>query len=272
MNRCFAGHLGVRGPDAPLLQHMAASHDPVDQIGLMAELGFAGVFDNYLLLRDEEDHLRIGAEVRRRAMRMGSFVHDPLRWDQPAWIDGSALASLERTIAAAARTGAGSVTCITAGIRDPAKDRRGMAENLRRAADAIPADGPLLCVEATHPAFAPGLLIEQVEDALDVVRLADHPKVRLALDLGHVALHGRDPVEVIGLAADRIGTVQIADLPGRIEPGAGKLDWPAIFAALDSAGYAGLLELELEPQEAGEAGERAMVARLAGLGLGRSVT
>lgn len=269
MNRRFAGHLGVRGPDAPLLQHMAASQDPVDQIGLMAELGFAGVFDNYLLLRDEEDQLRIGAEVRRRAMRIGSFVHDPLRWNQPAWIDGSALASLERTIAAAARTGAASVTCITAGMGDPAKARCSMADKLRQAADAIPADGPLLCVEATHPAFAPGLLIEQVEDALEVVRLADHPKVRLALDLGHVALHGRDPVEVIGLAAGHIGNVQIADVPGRIEPGAGELDWSGIFAALDMAGYVGLLELELEPLEKGEAGERAMVARLASLGLGR---
>ncbi len=270
MNRRFAGHLGVRGPDAPLLQHMAASHHPVDQIRLMADLGFAAVFDNYLLLRDEADQGRIGTELRRHGMAMGSFVHDPMRWDQPAWIDGSALASLDRTMAAAGRTGAASVTCITAGIGDPAKDRRSMADNLRRAAEAIPADGPLLCVEATHPAYAPGLLIEQVEDALEVVRLAAHPKVRLALDLGHVALHGRDPVKLISLAAGHIGTVQLADVPGRIEPGAGKLDWPGIFAALEGAGYAGLLELELEPLEQGEAGERAMIARLAGLGLNRS--
>jgi hydroxypyruvate isomerase len=271
MSRRFAGHLGVRGPDAPLLQHMAGSADPVDQIALMADLGFAAVFDNYLLLRDEADQDRIGMELRRHGMAMGSFVHDPLRWDQPAWIDGSALASLDRTMAAGVRTGAASVTCITAGMGDSAQDRRSMADNLRRAADALPADGPMLCVEATHPAFAPGLLIEQVEDALEVVRLADHPKVRLALDLGHVALHGRDPVELIALCVGLIGNVQIADVPGRVEPGAGSLDWSSILVGLDSAGYAGLLELELEPLEKGEAGERAMVARLAGLGLGRSV-
>jgi hydroxypyruvate isomerase len=174
-------------------------------------------------------------------------------------------------MAAGVRTGAASVTCITAGMGDSAQDRRSMADNLRRAADVLPADGPMLCVEATHPAFAPGLLIEQVEDALEVVRLADHPKVRLALDLGHVALHGRDPVELIALCVGLIGNVQIADVPGRVEPGAGSLDWSSILVGLDSAGYAGLLELELEPLEKGEAGERAMVARLAGLGLGRSV-
>lgn len=270
MNRRFAGHLGVRGPDAPLLQQMAGSADPVDQIRLMADLGFAGIFDNYLLLRDEGDQARIGAELRRLNMDMGSFVHDPLRWDQPAWVDGTALASLDRTIAAAARSGAASVTCITAGCGDPAHDRRTMAEMLRRAADRLPPDGPMLCVEATHPAFAPGLLIEQVEEALEVVRLADHPKVRLALDLGHGALHGRDPVELIALSVGLIGTVQIADVPGRVEPGAGSLEWPSILAALDAAGYAGLLELECEPLEKEEAGERAMIARLAGLGLARA--
>ncbi|MBP8232519.1 MAG: TIM barrel protein [Rhizorhabdus sp.] len=269
MSRRFAGHLGVRGPDAPLLQHMAGSADPLEQIRLMADLGFAGIFDNYLLLRDEADQARIGAELRRLNMDMGSFVHDPLRWDQPAWIDGTALASLDRTIAAAARSGAASVTCITAGSGDPAADRRAMADMLRRAAERLSPEGPMLCVEATHPAFAPGLLIEQVEDALEVVRMANHPKVRLALDLGHGALHGRDPVELIRLAAGLIGNVQIADLPGRVEPGAGSLDWPSIFAALDAAGYGGLLELECEPLEKEEAGERAMVARLAGLGLGR---
>lgn len=266
----LAGHLGVRGPDAPLLQQIAGSADPVDQIRLMADLGFAGIFDNYLLLRDEADQARIGVELRRLNMDMGSFVHDPLRWDQPAWVDGTALASLDRTIAAAARSGAASVTCITAGCGDQADDRRAMAEMLRRAADRLPPDGPMLCVEATHPAFAPGLLIEQVEDALDVVRQAHHPKVRLALDLGHGALHGRDPVEQIALSVGLIGTVQIADVPGRVEPGAGSLDWLSILAALDTAGYAGLLELECEPLEKEEAGERAMVARLAGLGLGRA--
>ncbi len=270
MSRRFAGHLGVRGPDAPLLQHMSGSADPIEQIRLMAELGFAGVFDNYLLLRDDADQARIGAELRRLGMNMGSFVHDPLRWDQPAWIDGTALASLDRTIAAAARSGAASVTCITAGCGDPAADRQAMADMLRRAADRLPPDGPMLCVEATHPAFAPGLLNEQVEDALEVVRMADHPKVRLALDLGHGALHGRDPVELIGLAAGLIGNVQLADIPGRVEPGAGSLDWQGVFAALDAAGYAGLLELECEPSEKEEAGERAMIARLAGLGLGRA--
>jgi len=268
----LAGHLGVRAPDLPLLRHIADPLDVEAQVAALAANGFAGVSDNYLLLRDEATQRRIGAAVLRHGLRMGSFVHDPLRWNEPAWIDGSAIATLEASAAAAERSGSRSITCITGRVADDnaAPQRRSMAEALRRAADRLGDAGVTLCVEPTHPLFAPGLLVEQVEEALEVVALADHPHVRIALDIGHVALHGRDPVAAIGLAAEMIGNVQIADVPadgpGRVEPGAGTLDWVAILGALDAAGYDGLIELELEPAETGEAGERAMLSRLTGLG------
>ena len=100
-----------------------------------------------------------------------------------------------------------------------------------------------------------------------MVRAAAHPHVRLDLDLGHVALHGGDPVAAIAEAHGLIGMVQVADVPGRVEPGAGTLDWPTILAALDEV-YSGLVELELEPAGTGAAGEHAMLSRLARLGLG----
>ncbi|MES2497991.1 MAG: sugar phosphate isomerase/epimerase family protein [Pseudomonadota bacterium] len=271
--RAFAAHLGVRAPDRPLLHHIAGPVAVDRQISVLAAHGFAGVSDNYLLLRDAATQALIGDAVREHGLRMGSFVHDPLRWNAPGWIDGSALDSIAATAAAAARTGSRTVTCITGRVdgENAAPQRRSMAETLRRAGDLLEDSGVVLCVEATHPAFAPGLLIEQVEEAIEVVTLAAHRQVRLCLDLGHVALHGRDPVAAIGMAAGLIGNVQIADVPadgpGRVEPGAGRLDWAAIFAALDAAGYDGLLELELEAAEPGKAGERAMLSRLAGLGL-----
>lgn len=265
----LAGHLGVRAPDAPLLPALAGSADPLAQIDLFAALGFAGVADNYLTLRPAAAQERIGAAAARHGLAMGGFVHDPLRWNGPGWIDGAALDVLDISLAAAARSGGRTITCVTgrlAGLDDAAQ-RRAMAANLARAADRAGRDGVVLCVEATHPAFAPGLLIERVADALAVVRMADHPCVRIDLDIGHVALHGDDPVAAIAAAGDLIGMVQVADVPGRVEPGAGTLDWRAILDALDGVGFAGLLELELEPAAAGEAGERAMLTRLAGLGL-----
>ncbi|AHE55098.1 sugar phosphate isomerase/epimerase family protein [Sphingomonas sanxanigenens] len=265
----LAGHLGVRAPDAPLLRGIAGATDPLAQIALFATLGFAGVADNYLALRAPELQARIGAAVADHGLEMGGFVHDPLRWDAPAWIDGSALDALDATLAAAARTGSRAVTCVTGRLpaMDLAVQYQAMAGNLARAADRAGRVGVTLCVEATHPAFAPGLLIERLCQALTVVRAANHPFVRIDLDLGHVALHGDDPVAAIAAAGALIGMVQIADVPGRVEPGAGMLDWPAIFAGLAEAGFTGLAELELEPAAPGAAGERAMLARLTRLGL-----
>lgn len=265
----LTGHLGVRAPDAPLLPAIAGSADPIAQVALFAALGFAGVADNYLTLRPPDLQARIGQAVADHGLAMGGFVHDPLRWDAPAWIDGTALDALDVTLAAAARSGSRTVVCVTGRLpaMDLAVQRQAMAANLARAADRAGRAGVTLCVESTHPAFAPGLLIERLCHAIAVVRAAHHPFVRIDLDLGHVALHGDDPVAAIEAAGKLIGMVQIADVPGRVEPGAGTLDWRAIFAALAEAGFTGLVELELEPAEKGEAGERAMLARLARLGL-----
>jgi hydroxypyruvate isomerase len=277
----LAGHLGVRAPDAPLLRHLAGSADPVAQIALFAGLGFAGAADNYLVLRPAAEQVRIGAALRDHGLAMGSFVHDPLGWNLPRWSATDAegrhalAAAFDISLAAAARSGGARITIVTG--RDPGvaadRQRGAMVANLRAAGNRAAAAGVMLCVEPTHPAFAPGLLIERWPDALALVRAVDHPAVMLNLDLGHVALHGDDGVAAILACAPWTAMVQIADVPGRVEPGAGRLDWHAAGAALDRVGYDGLVELELEPAEPGEAGERAMLARLVGLGmLGGSVS
>src|SRR5258706_9988742 len=81
----FAGHLGVRSPNMPLFRHLAGSPDPVAQIELLAELGFAGVSDNFLCLRPPDEQHRIGRMLVSCGLEMGSFVHDPAGWNQPGW-------------------------------------------------------------------------------------------------------------------------------------------------------------------------------------------
>lgn len=263
----LAGHLGVRAPDLPLFRHLAGSGDPLAQIALLADLGFAGAADNFLTLRPAGSQTAIGEALARHGMEMGSFVHDPAHWDRPTWSapDREALgAALAVSLEAAARSGSRTLNCIT-GL-DPARDRPAqiacMADNLAWAGDRAAAYGVALCVEATHPAFAPGLLIERAAEALRLVERVDHPHVRLNVDIGHIAMHGDDVEAAIRAGVGRLGMVQAADAPGRIDPGAGRLDWPAILAGLQEAGYAGLIELEFEPMEPGVEGERALLARL----------
>jgi hydroxypyruvate isomerase len=271
----LAGHLGLRAPDAPLLRHIAGSGDPVGQIVLFDALGFAGASDNYLTLRDAAEQEQIGRALKKHDLAMGSFVHDPLRWDQPTWsvADGQGRAvlsaAMDISLAAAKRSGGATINCITG--RDPdlsfGEQVARMGENLKWQGDRVLSQNVILCVEATHPSFAPGMLLERWWDVCELVRVVDHPAVMVNLDIGHVALHGDDVVAAIEGSAQMIGMVQAADVPGRVEPGAGSLDWVAIAAALDRANYRGLVELELEPAGEGEIGERAMLSRLANLGL-----
>ncbi|HUD90347.1 hypothetical protein [Sphingobium sp.] len=72
-------------------------------------------------------------------------------------------------------------------------------------------------------------------------------------------------MSALAACRDVIGLIQIADIPGRIDPGLGQLDWPAILRQIVEQGYEGLLELEFQPVNPSAAGETAMLARLADL-------
>ena len=270
----FAGHLGLRAPDLPLFRHLVQSIDPVDHINMLADLGFAGVQDNYLTLRTPEDQTRIGAAVARRGLEMGSFVHDPLNWNQPCWSrdDDAGRDALSRafeiSIAAAGRTGSRHVNCVTG--FDPARPRAeqvgAMLRNLARLADRAAAAGVILCIEATNAAYLPGMLIDDLAEAGGMVNAIDLPSVKLMFDIGHIAMSNQDAPAAIDIMADRIGTVQAADISEdgltRVDLGAGTLDWPAILKRLRDVGYKGLVEIEHMPLEDSRAGEETLIARL----------
>ncbi len=66
-------------------------------------------------------------------------------------------------------------------------------------------------------------------------------------DVYHLTVNGDDPLAVLRTHADRIGHVQLADAPGRHQPGTGTLDVGAVLSALAEVAYAGWVGLEYEP-------------------------
>jgi hydroxypyruvate isomerase len=74
--------------------------------------------------------------------------------------------------------------------------------------------------------------------------------VALLLDLYHLAVNGDDVEKAIGAAAGRTGHVQIADAPGRNEPGTGELDIDAHLRRIAATGYDGWVGLEYKPSGA----------------------
>ena len=78
---------------------------------------------------------------------------------------------------------------------------------------------------------------------------AGEPNLGLLADLYHLAVNGDDVDKVIADHAARIAHVQIADAPGRNEPGTGKLPLQRQLADLEAGGYAGWVGLEYKPTD-----------------------
>ncbi|MGR6318286.1 TIM barrel protein [Micromonospora soli] len=159
---------------------------------------------------------------------------------------------------------------VLAGRRLPDVDewdqRRCLTDNLRWAADLAAAAGLTLVVEPINDRDIPGYLLPRVPDVIALLDQVGRPAVKLQLDAYHVAAMGDDVAKTVAAAAGALGHVQIADFPGRHEPGSGALDVEALLAALDVAGYDGGLALEYEPTGPSAASLRAVAARHPRLG------
>ncbi|MEU4565236.1 TIM barrel protein [Micromonospora sp. NPDC023956] len=136
-----------------------------------------------------------------------------------------------------------------------------LADNLAWAAEVAAATGRTLVVEPINDHDIPGYLLPRVADVLALIDRLGHDRVRLQLDTYHVAVMGDDVPATVATAGARLGHVQIADHPGRHEPGTGDLDVDALLAALAGVGYTGALGLEYLPTGPSAASLAAVTAR-----------
>ncbi len=121
-------------------------------------------------------------------------------------------------------------------------------ENLAHAAKAAEAIGATVLVEpVSGPKPYPLRTAAQVVAVLDRVNTAGAGNVGFLCDLYHLASNGDDIPAAIDRYASRIAHVQIADAPGRGEPGTGTLDLDGHLTALAAAGYRGWVGLEYKP-------------------------
>ena len=96
----------------------------------------------------------------------------------------------------------------------------------------------------------PGSLLDRTSEAAYIARGVDSPFFGVLYDLYHSTVEGEDVAAELANAGSLIRYVQIADAPGRGEPGTGNIDWPASLGLLRSSGYNGPIGLEYTPQSA----------------------
>jgi hydroxypyruvate isomerase len=93
----------------------------------------------------------------------------------------------------------------------------------------------------------PGALLDRTSEAVYIAKGVNSPTFGVLYDLYHSTVEGEDVAAELGNAGNLIKYVQIADAPGRGEPGSGSIDWHARLADLQASGYAGPIGLEYYP-------------------------
>jgi hydroxypyruvate isomerase len=90
----------------------------------------------------------------------------------------------------------------------------------------------------------PGVPFARAEDCLGLVQAVNNPHLRLMLDLYHAQIGEGNLIELCRRALPWIGEIQVADVPGRCEPGTGEIAYRAVASALKVMGYTGTVGLE----------------------------
>lgn len=133
------------------------------------------------------------------------------------------------------------------GVSSEEQDELGV-HNLQLASKAAAAIGATVLVEAVSgPKPYPLRTAADAVAVVDRVRAAGAPDVAFLCDLYHLAANGDDLDRAIVNYASKVGHVQVADWPGRGEPGSGRLDLDGYLARLQAAGYVGWVGLEYKP-------------------------
>ena len=264
-NLRYAPHLGYRPPFQPLFAATLGTDDPVAHVQFAAEQRFAGVLYAAARGRSAAEQERVGREIADRGLEAGCIPYttfDQLRntaWatdseDARKWIAGE----IGEAIAAAKRVGARRLAVL--GGADPqrpiALQHVVFMEHLRRAGDIVAREGMMLVLESLSRKSMPNMLLHHIGDGYAVVKGARHPAVRLIFDTSHVQVMDGDLLYQLEQTWDVVEIIQLADNPGRLEPGSGEINFENVLRALKQRDYAGLVELEYGWQTPGRESER----------------
>ena len=147
--------------------------------------------------------------------------------------------------------GCTQVNCL-AGIAptgvDPQKARETFVANLRFAAAKLGDAGIKLLTEPINTFDIPGFFLSRTQQALDIIRDVGSDNVYLQYDIYHMQRMEGELANTIAAHLPRIAHMQLADNPGRNEPGTGEINYRFLFEFIDRIGYDGWIGCEYKPR------------------------
>jgi hydroxypyruvate isomerase len=127
------------------------------------------------------------------------------------------------------------------------KARETLVANLRFAAGHLQAAGIRLLVEAINTMDIPGFYLCGTQQTLDVIAATGSENIYLQYDIYHMQRMEGELAATIEKHLPRIAHIQLADNPGRHEPGTGEINYPFLFGHLDRLSYGGWIGCEYKP-------------------------
>jgi len=127
------------------------------------------------------------------------------------------------------------------------KIRQTLVNNLRFAAAAIEKEEIRFLIEPLNDRDAPGFYLVHTWEAIQLMKEVNHPNLWLQYDIYHMQIMEGNLTKTIQENLGRIAHIQIADNPGRHEPGTGEINFINLFLSIDEMGYDGWIGCEYTP-------------------------
>lgn len=161
-----------------------------------------------------------------------------------------------QAIEAAQKLGVTQVNCLVGKVSQGTEESEvwpTLVENILYAAEQLQKQGIRLLIEPINHYDIPGFYLNTTDQVFRLIEEVDRPNIFLQWDIYHASREGEDLLKILKDSISRIGHVQIADQPGRHQPGTGMIDYQALFAELTKAGYSKEIALEYVPDPETEA-------------------
>jgi hydroxypyruvate isomerase len=236
-------------------------HDFMARFAAAAEAGFSGV--EYLFPYDF-DKDQLARQLREH--KLTQVLHNLPAGNWSGGERGIAChpdrvaefkVGVDKAIEYANALGCKQLNCL-AGIRPPAVDPQNAREifirNLKYAAPLLANSGIKLLIEPINTRDIPGFFLNYTQQALDIIKAAGSDNLFLQYDIYHMQIMEGDLARTIEANLALIPHMQLADNPGRNEPGTGEINFPWLFSHIDKIGYQGWIGCEYKPATSTAAG------------------
>ncbi|WP_315785218.1 hydroxypyruvate isomerase [Bradyrhizobium sp. SZCCHNPS1003] len=131
---------------------------------------------------------------------------------------------------------------------DPRELNQVLVRNLRFAATALKAQGIKLLIEPINTLDIPGFVLNRTAQALQLISEVESDNLFVQYDIYHMQIMEGDLARTMQKHLARIAHIQLADNPGRHEPGTGEINYAFLFHHLDAIGYPGWIGCEYKPR------------------------